>query len=296
MPNGARPGQSTKRRAPRRRSRKLATLVAGALITLGAASGLAGQVYSRHTVGLTGADEGCTAAFPARVPLTRSTGTDRAALDSFAACANRAGTATQLINRSLATWVVDVPLAASFPQPTRSVNASFLNLIGSPSIVLPPNSRTVVLRPPTGLRWKVDARLTVAQLLHNQILETFGTRDSSLMAAAFRPEPSSARRALVECVRKTVEVVEDWAGVLRIQNVAGALSVSAQVAGTESSCGRMWLAAQFDAAVEPNSVGSFGADAEHWLSHPTFVQGSSAAARIFQAASAVEPYLSVSER
>src|SRR4051794_9653438 len=114
--------------------------------------------------------EGCPRPFP-RAVLAPDPGSGRSS--GISICTDTAGTSTLLINDGPDVWTVDATpqlsmIRVRFTDRTRS----FTDLTEAPTTAVPSGSAAVVPASPSSIALRVDARLTVAQLTHDQLLRT----------------------------------------------------------------------------------------------------------------------------
>jgi hypothetical protein len=163
-----------------------------------------------------------------------------------------------------------------------SLNTSFLDLVGEAGPVIPSGAVVAALRPVADLSLRIDPRLTVAQLAHDQLVSVLGG-DNDLMWAALTPARSVARRALSVCLAALMDRLEPT-GALASGFPADAISTAAAAAaqGPWSDCGATWLEAKLDFGLPPDEATSFADDVHGWQRSLLFAARSQAAAHAYR--------------
>jgi hypothetical protein len=189
-------------------------------------------------------------------------------------CSNRAGTATLILNRTRAVWVIDMPA----PRPhyrlrTTDENESFLDLVGPEDLDLvgrrgvpvPSGSSVIWLGPAATTRLRVDARLTLAQLVYDQFLTSLDSPDE-LRRTALTTSPSSTRRALGSCLHAMLTELGEPQRALAWGDPAPPLAQAASRIGARSSsaCALDWLQAKVEWGAAPVDSTPFADDVRGW--------------------------------
>jgi hypothetical protein len=214
-------------------------------------------------------DSQCNAPFPVKLFPNEQT---EARLRHMIVCSNRAGTATLILNRTRAVWVIDTPT----PRPVYRLHASedsasFLDLIGSAAHAVPSGSSVILLSPATTTQLRVDAALTLAELVHDQLLTALGSLDE-LRRAAADASPSSARRALTSCLHAILDQLGEPRRALAHGGPAPAVVDAAKRVGAETSsdCVLDWLQAKMDSGMPSVDVTPFAYDVVGWSADDRF--------------------------
>ncbi|WP_210478844.1 hypothetical protein [Naasia sp. SYSU D00948] len=223
------------------------------------------------------AAEGCTEDFP-RLVLP-----GRAELEGLVVCSDAAGTSTLVRNDTAAVWVVESDSRSGVHLlPLDEHTRSFAGLLDGSGSSVPAGAVAVVPQPPAGVRLHIDARLTMAQLAHDQLVATLGRKDGPALAA-LRPEPTVARRALVECLAGTLRNVPSPGCALadgRPLEVLAAAAAAIEADG-RSLCGVLWLEAKANANLPSVDQTAFVADIVGWERNAGFTARADAAAAAY---------------
>ncbi|MCU1571319.1 MAG: hypothetical protein JWR33_2060 [Naasia sp.] len=230
-------------------------------------------------------DPECAAAFPEQLDFPAQGD----AIARLVVCTNEAHTAMFVLNRTRAVWTV-LGNVSVFRTPMSSANASFASVVSSAEPMIPSGGTLVVLASPDQVVLRLDPRLTVAQLAHDQLTSTLGSASNELMWAAFRPDGGSARHALVSCLDALVDRAGDPDTLLRTSRASAGIAeaAAAAAAASWSGCGANWLAAKLDAGLYPGKITSLAYDVSDWDSNAMFEIRSNAASVAYREVSAPE--------
>lgn len=219
-------------------------------------------------------DPGCPSGFP-RLVTSGDSGL------GLVVCSDEAGTRTLVRNATPAVWLVEpdspAPLGAL---PLSPAALSFADLVEVPDSYLPSDAAAVVPVSPERIRLTVDPALTIAQLAHDQLVDSLGASGD----AALRLEPSGPRRALSACLLATLEHVESPGCALADGAPAAVLAEAAAGvdAGSWSDCGRAWLEAKIASGWPEGQVTSFVSDTVGWDISPRLTERGEAASALYQ--------------
>jgi hypothetical protein len=197
-------------------------------------------------------------------------------------CSDSAGTSTLIRNDSAAVWAVDSDAPVHL-MPLADRARSFTDLIDGPRSFIPSGAVGVIALPVERLGLRVDPRLTVAQLAHDQIVATLA-RKNGPAPAALDPRPSVARRALLVCLGATLSNVGDARLALTSDDPAGVLAEAAAAVDSQGRtfCGGLWLEAKFNANLPSGYQTTFTSDIVGWDRNAEFAERANAAAAIYR--------------
>lgn len=223
-------------------------------------------------------DEGCPSAFPRLVTPGRPD------LVGLVVCSDAAGTSTFVRNETPAVLAIESasPVAVG-AHPLSAFAESFAALVEAPGSFVPSEAIAVVPRPVERITLRVDAALTIAQLTHDQLVESMGSKGGP-SEEALSTEPSTPRRALTACLLATLEQVEspgcalaDGAPATVIAEAAAAVDANGR-----SPCGAAWLEAKINANLPAGATTAFVSDIVAWELSPAFAARGEAAAALYQ--------------
>lgn len=196
-------------------------------------------------------DPFCSESFPVRLFPDADT---EAELRQLVVCTNRAGTATSTLNGTRAVWVLDTTEPRpDYRLPSTDFERSFLDLVGAEDLdliergatALPTGATVISLAPSSETRLRVDARLTVAQLVYYELLTSLDSAE--LHRTALATSPSSTRRALGSCVHAILGQLGLPESVLRRDPVSRIAHAAGRVAAAPASaCALDWLQAKVE--------------------------------------------------
>ncbi|WP_210508809.1 hypothetical protein [Naasia sp. SYSU D00057] len=222
---------------------------------------------------------GCPEPFPRAVlPLSLGAGSSGVRI-----CTDAAGASTLVINTGPAVWVLDgAPPQRSIRVRLSDSTRSFVDLVGGPAGAIPSGAAAVAQRSPSEVGLRVDARLTVAQLTHDQLLRALD-HGRGLADAAIAPRPSAARRALSACLTTVLDALPPAGEVLTSAEPAGTFASSLRsVDLADGFCGRSWLEAQVVSGMPSGSITGFAYDAFGWAEDQEFTIRVEGAARMYR--------------
>lgn len=205
-------------------------------------------------------------------------------LQGLVVCSDEGGTGTLIRNETAAVWAVE----GHDPVPVHLLQLddrarSFTEALGGLSNSVPSGAEAVVAQPADRVRLRIDARLTIAQLAHDQMLATLARRIGP-EAAALHPEPAVSRRALLACLAASLQHIESPGHAMASGRPGEVIAQAARAADAPqpSLCGLLWLEAKFTANLPSGYQTSFTADVVGWDSNEEFLARSSAAADAYR--------------
>ncbi|HEY8588924.1 MAG TPA: hypothetical protein VIL55_05170 [Naasia sp.] len=266
-------------RPPRLRLLLVAALLAGA-----AGIGAAGHLPGGPGEGTALEGAPCPDSHPILLPVEGVAG--------LSLCADPSARSTLIVNDTRAVWAVRVesgtPLSRGRMSP---LTASFLDLVAQTAPVVPASASVLVLAPPAAVGVAVDADLTVAQLVHDQLVSTLDYEDDDVAEGALRLQPGGEPRMLALCVEAVAQragpsraVLADAALPQRLEDAA-----LATAAATWSGCGAAWLETKLDGGVDPKGLTSLAYDVRGWSSSSTLELRGALAAAAARSAGAIRP-------
>ena len=220
-------------------------------------------------------DPECADAFP-RLVLAGDAG-----FEGLVVCSDSAGTGTLIRNESAAVWSVDSDASVHL-LPLAERARSFTDLVDGAQSFIPSGAAGLIGQPVERLGLRVDPRLTVAQLAHDQIIATLA-RKNGPAPAALDPRPSVARRALLVCLVATLSNVGNARVALSSGDPAGVLAEAAKAVDSQGRtfCGGLWLEAKFNANLPSGYQTTFTSDIVGWDRNVQFAARANAAAEVY---------------
>lgn len=222
-------------------------------------------------------DAQCSAAFPKRIAEVGPTRRGPYA-GALLLCSNASRSATLVLNGTRAVWSVQTsPFTSTYRYPMSSLNKSFLDQVDYPVPLLPAGASMVVFASPNRVRVTVEPGATLAQLAHDQLLDSLAGQSDSLLWAALT-DGTSARQALGRCVGTILTRADSAPVVLRTGVPAQELQVAAQEVAANSACATEWVEAKADAGIDRGQITSLASDVSRWPDNAIFrLRGSAAA-------------------
>ena len=222
---------------------------------------------------------GCPEPFPRAVlPLSVGAGSSGVRI-----CTDVAGASTLVINTGPAVWVLEgAPPQRSIRVRLSDSTRSFVDLVDAPAGAIPSGAAAVAQRSPAEVGLQVDARLTVAQLAHDQLLRAID-HGRGLADAAVVPRQSAARRALSACLSTVLDALPPAGEVLTAGEPAEAFAESLGSADLgDGFCGSSWLEAQVVSGMPSSAITGFAYDALGWAEDQEFAVRVEGAARMYR--------------
>jgi hypothetical protein len=222
-------------------------------------------------------DAQCSAAFPKRIAEVGPTRRGPYA-GALLLCSNSSRSATLVLNGTRAVWSVQTPpFTTTYRYPMSSLNKSFLDQVDYPVPLLPAGASMVVFASPNEFGVTVEPGATLAQLAHDQLLDSLAGQSDSLLWAALT-DGTTARRALGRCVGTILTRADAAPEVLRTGVPAQQLQVAAREVAANSVCAAEWVQAKVDAGIDRGQITSLASDVSRWPDNAIFrLRGSAAA-------------------
>jgi len=217
--------------------------------------------------------EGCPRDYPTLIAAGNPYGTLHSrALSGLVVCTEPHGTATLVITRTDAVWLLEETADVALHRLSTSTHSrSFLALAAGPRPAIPSGAAVIIPTSPSDLRLTIDPELTLAQLAHDELASSLAVGTRNL------PVLDRIRGVLSVCLRSLVADIGSPEAVLETASPAPMIIEAAErLAARDDRCAAVWQAAGGDSLAE---------DVAAWRRHSGFVVRAMSAAVVYTALS-----------